>query len=99
VITDTFGRPWRQGVCGTAIGSAGIVTLLDRRGEEDRFGRKLKVTQTPVADQLAGAATLLMGEGAEGRPVVLARGVPAAWRRESARAADVLRPVAEDLFR
>jgi coenzyme F420-0:L-glutamate ligase/coenzyme F420-1:gamma-L-glutamate ligase len=99
VVTDTFGRAWRQGVCGTAIGSAGIVTLLDRRGEEDRFGRKLKVTQTPVADQLASAATLLMGEGAEGRPVVLARGVPAAWRRESARAADVLRPIAEDLFR
>src|SRR3984885_15345927 len=46
VITDTFGRPWRQGVCGTAIGAAGIVTLLDRRGEDDRFGRKLKVTQT-----------------------------------------------------
>jgi coenzyme F420-0:L-glutamate ligase/coenzyme F420-1:gamma-L-glutamate ligase len=99
VITDTFGRPWRQGVCGTAIGASGIVTLLDRRGEEDRFGRKLKVTQTPVADQLACAATLVMGEGAEGRPVVLARGVPAAWRRESARAADVLRPIAEDLFR
>jgi len=99
VITDTFGRPWRQGVCGTAIGSAGLVTLLDRRGEEDRFGRKLKVTQTPVADQLASAATLLMGEGAEGRPVVLARGMPAAWRRESALAADVLRPIAEDLFR
>ncbi len=99
VITDTFGRPWRQGVCGTAIGASGIVTLLDRRGEDDRFGRKLKVTQTPVADQLACAATLVMGEGAEGRPVVLARGVPAAWRRESARAADVLRPIAEDLFR
>ena len=99
VITDTFGRPWRQGVCGTAIGAAGIVTLLDRRGEDDRFGRKLKVTQTPVADQLACAATLVMGEGAEGRPVVLARGVPAAWRRESARAADLLRPIAEDLFR
>lgn len=99
VITDTFGRPWRQGVCGTAIGAAGIVTLLDRRGEADRFGRKLKVTQTPVADQLACAATLLMGEGAEGRPVVLARGVPASWRRESARAADLLRPLAEDLFR
>src|SRR6202034_927711 len=83
VITDTFGRPWRQGVCGTAIGASGIVALLDRRGEDDRFGRKLKVTQTPVADQLACAATLLMGAGAEGRPVVLARGVPAAWRRES----------------
>ena len=50
-------------------------------------------------EQLASAATLLMGEGAEGRPVVLARGVPAAWRRESARAADLLRPIAEDLFR
>src|SRR5277367_3770305 len=99
VITDSFGRPWRQGVCGTAIGASGIVALLDLRGEDDRFGRKLKVTQTPVADQLACAATLLMGEGAEGRPVVLARGVPAAWRRESARAADLLRPVAEDLFR
>jgi coenzyme F420-0:L-glutamate ligase / coenzyme F420-1:gamma-L-glutamate ligase len=99
VITDTFGRPWRQGVCGTAIGAAGIVTLLDRRGEDDRFGRKLKVTQTPVADQLASAATLLMGEGAEGRPAVLARGVPSAWRRESARATDLLRPMAEDLFR
>jgi coenzyme F420-0:L-glutamate ligase/coenzyme F420-1:gamma-L-glutamate ligase len=99
VITDTFGRPWRQGVCGTAIGAAGIVALLDRRGEGDRFGRKLKVTQSPVADQLACAATLVMGEGAEGRPVVLARGVPAAWRRESAGAADLLRPVAEDLFR
>jgi coenzyme F420-0:L-glutamate ligase / coenzyme F420-1:gamma-L-glutamate ligase len=99
LITDTFGRPWRQGVCGTAIGAAGIVTLLDRRGEEDRFGRKLKVTQVPVADQLAAVATLLMGEGAEGRPVVHARGVPAAWRRDSARAADLLRPLAEDLFR
>jgi coenzyme F420-0:L-glutamate ligase/coenzyme F420-1:gamma-L-glutamate ligase len=99
VITDTFGRPWRQGVCGTAIGAAGIVALLDRRGEDDRFGRKLKVTQTPVADQLACAATLVMGEGAEGRPVVLARGVPAAWRREASRASDLLRPVTEDLFR
>lgn len=99
VITDTFGRPWRQGVCGTAIGAAGIVTLLDRRGEADRFGRKLKVTQVPVADQLAAVATLLMGEGAEGRPVVHARGIPAAWRHPSARAADLLRPLAEDLFR
>ena len=76
VITDTFGRPWRQGVCGTAIGASGIVTLLDRRGERDRFGRKLKVTQVAIADGIAAAATLLMGEGGEGRPVVLARGLP-----------------------
>jgi coenzyme F420-0:L-glutamate ligase/coenzyme F420-1:gamma-L-glutamate ligase len=99
VITDTFGRPWRQGVCGAALGVSGIVALLDRRGEQDRFGRELQVTQVAVADGLAAAATLVMGEGAEGRPVVLARGLPPAWRRDSARAADLLRPVAEDLFR
>jgi coenzyme F420-0:L-glutamate ligase/coenzyme F420-1:gamma-L-glutamate ligase len=99
VITDTFGRPWRQGVCGTAIGASGIVALLDRRGEKDRFGRELQVTQVAIADGIAAAATLLMGEGAEGRPVVLARGFPRAWKRDTARAADLLRPLAEDLFR
>jgi len=99
IITDTFGRPWRQGVCGTAIGAAGIVALLDRRGEKDRFGRELQVTQVAIADGIAAAATLLMGEGAEGRPVVLAQGLPHAWKRDQARAADLLRPPAEDLFR
>jgi coenzyme F420-0:L-glutamate ligase/coenzyme F420-1:gamma-L-glutamate ligase len=99
VITDTFGRPWRSGVCGTAIGASGITSLLDRRGERDRSGRELKVTQVAIADALAAAATLVMGEGAEGRPVVLARGLPAGLRNASARASDVLRPVAEDLFR
>src|SRR5271154_3752540 len=99
VITDTFGRPWRQGVCGTAIGASGIAALLDRRGEKDRFGRTLKVTQVAIADGIAAAATLVMGEGAGGRPVVLARGLPRAWKRETARAADLLRPLAEDLFR
>jgi coenzyme F420-0:L-glutamate ligase / coenzyme F420-1:gamma-L-glutamate ligase len=99
VITDTFGRPWRRGVCGTAIGASGFVTLLDRRGDEDRFGRELKVTQVATADALAAAAALIMGEGAEGRPVVLARGLPPAWRDESARAADLIRPLSEDLFK
>jgi coenzyme F420-0:L-glutamate ligase / coenzyme F420-1:gamma-L-glutamate ligase len=99
IITDTFGRPWRSGVCGTAIGASGIATLLDRRGERDRFGRELKVTQVAIADALAAAAALVMGEGAEGRPVVLARGLPAGLRHASARASDVLRPLAEDLFR
>jgi coenzyme F420-0:L-glutamate ligase / coenzyme F420-1:gamma-L-glutamate ligase len=99
VITDTFGRPWRQGVCGTAIGASGLVTLLDRRGEKDRFGRALKVTQVAIADGMAAAATLLMGEGAEGRPVVLARGLPRTWKSSSARAVDLQRPPAEDLFR
>jgi len=99
IVTDTFGRPWRSGVCGTAIGVSGITALLDRRGERDRFGRELKVTQVAVADALAAAATLVMGEGAEGRPVVLARGLPASLRHASARASDLLRPLAEDLFR
>jgi coenzyme F420-0:L-glutamate ligase/coenzyme F420-1:gamma-L-glutamate ligase len=98
VITDTFGRPWRQGVCGTAIGVSGIVALLDRRGEADRCGRELKVTQVAIADGIAAAAALLMGEGAEGRPVVVARGLPPAWRRRSSLAADLVRPMAEDLF-
>lgn len=99
VITDSFGRAWRRGVCGTAIGAAGFVTLLDRRGDEDRFGRTLKVTQVATADGLAAAAELVMGAGAEGRPVVLARGLPIAWRDDSARAADLLRPLSEDLFK
>jgi len=99
VITDTFGRPWRRGVCGTAIGASGFVTLLDRRGEQDRFGRALKVTQVATADALAAAAALIMGEGAEGRPVVLARGLPSAWRDDSARAGDLIRPLSEDLFK
>jgi len=99
VITDTFGRPWRQGVCGTAIGASGIVSLLDRRGEKDRFGRTLQVTQVAIADALAAAAVLLMGEAAEGRPVVVARGLPRNLLHGSARAADLIRPPAEDLFR
>lgn len=99
IITDTFGRPWRRGVCGTAIGAAGLVTLWDRRGERDRFGRELKVTQVAIVDGIAAAATLLMGEAAEGRPVVLVRGLPSALRHESARASDLIRPLAEDLFR
>jgi coenzyme F420-0:L-glutamate ligase / coenzyme F420-1:gamma-L-glutamate ligase len=99
IVTDTFGRPWRLGVCGTAIGAAGVTTLLDRRGEPDRFGRELKVTQVAVADALAASAALVMGEGAEGRPVVLARGLPASLAHASARASDLIRPSGEDLFR
>jgi len=99
VITDTFGRPWRQGVCGTAIGASGLVTLLDRRGEPDRFGRELAVTQVAIADGIAAAASLLMGEAAEGHPVVLARGLPRSWKHDAALAADLISPPGEDLFR
>lgn len=98
IITDSFGRPWRQGVCGTAIGSAGLLTLQDLRGASDREGRPLQVTQVAIADALAAAAALLMGEAAEGTPLVHARGLPAAWRSEAADAARLQRPAHEDLF-
>jgi coenzyme F420-0:L-glutamate ligase / coenzyme F420-1:gamma-L-glutamate ligase len=99
IVTDTFGRPWRRGVCGVAIGAAGIVALLDRRGERDRFGRELKVTQVAIADALAATAALIMGEGAEGRPAALARGLLPAYRSNAGGATDLIRPTAEDLFR
>jgi coenzyme F420-0:L-glutamate ligase / coenzyme F420-1:gamma-L-glutamate ligase len=98
IITDSFGRPWRQGVCGTAIGAAGIAALLDRRGERDRSGRPLQVTQVAVADALAAAAALQMGEAAEGTPVVLATGLSSSWGRSEGRAQDLIRPLQEDLF-
>jgi coenzyme F420-0:L-glutamate ligase/coenzyme F420-1:gamma-L-glutamate ligase len=75
VINDSFGRPWRNGVVGVALGAAGIPSLVDRVGAEDLFGRKLKVTEIAFADELASAASMLMGQAGEGLPVVLARGL------------------------
>jgi coenzyme F420-0:L-glutamate ligase/coenzyme F420-1:gamma-L-glutamate ligase len=97
VINDSFGRAWRNGVTGVAIGVAGIPALVDLRGRPDRGNRPLRVTQVAAADELAAAASLLMGQSAEGLPAVLARGFPYA-RRESA-VAELMRPRAEDLFR
>ena len=99
LITDSFGRPWRLGVCGTCIGCAGLVPLADVRGSPDRFGRPLRVTQIAVADQLAAAATLVMGEADEGRPIVLVSGVPPEFMAGEAPAADLVRPIDTDLFR
>ncbi len=99
LITDSFGRPWRLGVCGTCIGCAGLVPLADVRGRPDRFGRPLRVTQIAVADQLAAAATLVMGEADEGRPIVLVSGVPPEFMAGEAPAADLVRPIDTDLFR
>ncbi len=98
IITDSFGRPFRQGVLGTAIGSAGLVALKDLRGQPDRDGRLLQVTQVAIADALAAAACLVMGEAAEGTPAVLARGLPG-HLCGSQRASALVRPVSEDLFR
>lgn len=97
LISDSFGRPWRHGVVGVAIGAAGLPALLDRRGEHDRDGRILEVTQIALGDVLATAAGLVCGEGAEGIPAALIRGV--ALTLPARPAAALVRPVEEDLFR
>ena len=97
VIIDSFGRPWRHGVVAVAIGASGLPALLDRRGELDRDGRVLEVTQVAIGDMVASAAGLVMGEGAEGVPVALIRGFGAAG--EDCSAASLVRPVEQDLFR
>lgn len=97
IINDSFGRAWRNGVTGVAIGVAGIPALVDLRGQSDRDGRALRVTQVAAADELAAAASLVMGQADEGYPAVLARGFPYARRAGSAR--ELVRPRAEDLFR
>ena len=95
VITDSFGRPWRHGVTGVAIGASGLPVLLDRRGERDRDGRSLEVTQVAIADLVACAAMLVTGEGAEGIPAVLVRGVA---HKGAGAACDLIRPLSEDQF-
>lgn len=96
VISDSFGRPWRMGVVAVAIGASGVPALHDRRGEHDRNGRPLEVTQVAVADLLASAATLAAGEGAEGIPAVLVRGYQATGEPRPASA--LTRPLEQDLF-
>jgi coenzyme F420-0:L-glutamate ligase / coenzyme F420-1:gamma-L-glutamate ligase len=97
VITDSFGRAWRRGTVGVALGAAGLPALVDMRGRPDLFGRPLRVTQTGFADEIASAASLLMGQADEARPVVLIRGL--AWSSAPAPAATLVRAEEEDLFR
>ncbi|MGH8298755.1 MAG: coenzyme F420-0:L-glutamate ligase [Steroidobacteraceae bacterium] len=97
IISDSFGRPWRKGVTNVALGAAGLPALINRRGEPDRNGRRLEVTEVALADQLASAAGLLMGEGAEGLPAVLISGM--AWAAPHVAARGLIRPLEEDLFR
>jgi len=96
VISDSFGRPWRYGVVNVALGASGLPALVDKRGQPDRDGRPLEVTQIALADMIASAAGLAMGEGAEGIPAALIRG--AMWPAGSLPAAALLRPLSEDLF-
>ncbi len=97
VISDSFGRAWRRGTAGIAIGAAGLPALVDLRGNPDLFGRILEVSISGFADEIAAAASLIQGQGAEGQPVVLVRGL--AWSQPAMGAAQLVRPPQEDLFR
>lgn len=97
IITDSIGRPWRMGTTGVALGSAGIETIRDLRGDKDLFGRELLVSETADADSLASAACLLMGEGDDATPIVLIRGVETVISDQDTR--QLLRPKDEDMFR
>ena len=97
VITDSFGRAWRRGTAGVAIGAAGLPALLDLRGNPDLFGRPLQVSISGFADEIAAGASLVMGQGDEAQPVVLVRGLT--WKLPATSAAELVRPATEDLFR
>ncbi len=98
VISDTFGRPWRQGVTDVAIGCAGVAAVVDLRGTRDALGRELVATEVCVADELAAAAELVMGK-ASGIPAAIVRGVDPSWLRRGSVAGEIVRSPAEDLFR
>jgi coenzyme F420-0:L-glutamate ligase/coenzyme F420-1:gamma-L-glutamate ligase len=98
IVSDTFGRTWRRGLTDVAIGCAGIAAIVDLRGTEDAIGRQLQVTEVCVADELAGAAELVMGKS-DGIPVAIVRGVSAGWLRESSVRREIVRNAQEDLFR
>jgi coenzyme F420-0:L-glutamate ligase/coenzyme F420-1:gamma-L-glutamate ligase len=97
VVNDSFGRAWRRGTCGVAIGAAGLPSLMDLRGSPDLFGRELQVSVTGHADEIAAAASLVMGQGAEGQPAVVVRGLT--WCGPDNGASELVRPADEDLFR
>jgi coenzyme F420-0:L-glutamate ligase/coenzyme F420-1:gamma-L-glutamate ligase len=97
VINDSFGRAWRQGTAGVAIGVAGLPALIDLRGRPDLFGRTLEFSVVGFADEIAAAASLVMGQADEATPVVLLRGLR--WSAPASTAASIIRPANEDLFR
>ena len=95
IVSDSFGRAWRQGTTDVALGVAGLAPLLDLRGQRDSVGYELQATQIAVADEIAGAAELVMGK-TDGIPAVIVRGVHVAGE---GRGADLLMPRDRDLFR
>jgi len=97
IVSDSFGRPWRRGTVGIALGAAGLPAVIDWRGLPDLFGRTLEVTETGFADEIAAAASLVMGQADEGMPIAVVRGL--AWSAPDCPAADIVRPPEHDLFR
>ncbi len=97
VINDSFGRAWRLGTVGISIGIAGFDPLLDLRGQPDLFGRKLEITQVGLGDEIAAAASLLMGQAGEGVPVVILRGLQLPEAEGTVQT--LLRKPDEDMFR
>ena len=97
IVTDSWGRAWRRGTVGVALGAAGLPALMDLRGRPDLFGQELRVTQTGFADEIASAASLIMGQADEARPMVLVRGLN--WSGAPLPAAALIRSAEEDLFR
>ncbi len=98
IVSDTFGRTWRRGLTDVAIGVAGVAAIVDLRGTTDALGRELAVTEVCVADELAGAAELVMGKSS-GIPVAIVRGIDPSWLRDSSVRDEIVRPYQEDLFR
>ena len=96
-IIDSHGRAWRLGTVGVTIGLSGLPGLVDLRGKSDLFDYRLRVTQVAAADELAGAASLVMGQAREGTPVVLVRGYPYELRESALN--ELIRPEEQDLFR
>jgi len=97
LIIDSHGRAWREGVVGISIGISGMPAIIDLRGKKDRNEYELKVTQIAVADELAAAASLLMGQASEGRPIVIVKGFP--YNLKEAVFSELIRKESEDLFR
>ncbi len=97
IISDSWGRAWRRGTVGVALGIAGLPALMDMRGRPDLYGRELRVTQTGFADEIAAAASLIMGEAAEAQPAIWVRGL--SWSGSASPATSLIRSSEEDLFR
>ena len=96
IINDSFGRPFRNGVCGVCIGSAGFEVIDNKIGHKDLFGNILQITEIAVADEIAAAASLVMGQADEGKPVVIVRGLKLKPSDKNSKA--LLRKKSEDLF-